>query len=614
MPWSLPRESHTRRHGAGPPGGRGLVITRTRLNSPNRNRARSPSSEAYRMYRHKSWNRSGISEVVGTILILGMTVVLFSTIIVWVASFPTPEASTRLDMDGQLHPVYDGAGVWIGANITVDHRGGESLPGLRTQIFLVVEGPGGIETATLQTRGTSGGIPYGIDGPDEDWDAGERWSYTNYTIDADDRVSMTVVDRIKSIILWNEALAGAAGAHPPLFYEKWTDRIPATPTIDVALTGKQFTILARVTDPDGDLNRNSVYVYLAFLYGTPLHRAPQKMYDDGTNGDLVADDGVFTSAASFYNPATLDWDGGVVLFNATDAAGHKMESRMTLEVQEGPPVAKKQPGGFGDGRPPNLNYNGLQGFNIFNGTEWDDNGFNATETRTFKEAEEVVVIVGSAILTDTFGANRFYMYDPFSSLPLDPVVYGTDKTVTAASNPSSTEAFEFLLYVNGYNVWIQRFALNNASVGSTCTATPGICFHKTPSRPPQYFFAAYPIDIMIVDFLGNRFSVSDTVNITANDGYMRTYPKLDTFSDSGYTQRTNTFRSTEMIYVRVLMRTVDTDPSKYAVGNVVIQDFLGGQQVFKAPLNGHDVNPPICPVTLACTTGKLAVSADTGTA
>ncbi len=48
------------------------------------------------MYRHRRWpqrSESGVSEVVGTILILAMTVVLFSGIIIWVANIPTPQAS-----------------------------------------------------------------------------------------------------------------------------------------------------------------------------------------------------------------------------------------------------------------------------------------------------------------------------------------------------------------------------------------------------------------------------------------------------------------------------------------------------------------------------------------
>jgi len=47
-------------------------------------------------------DESAISEVIGTILILAMTVVLFSTIIIWVGSIPTPVAQTRLDVDSKM--------------------------------------------------------------------------------------------------------------------------------------------------------------------------------------------------------------------------------------------------------------------------------------------------------------------------------------------------------------------------------------------------------------------------------------------------------------------------------------------------------------------------------
>ena len=509
------------------------------------------SSPSVVSLKQRKWQTGGVAEVIGTILILAMTVVLFSVIIIWVSTIPTPEATIRLDMDGQLVPIYDSGGSWNGINITVDHRGGETLEGFRTTVFMSVDRSGSITTEVLKTKGSVSGTPYGIDGLDDHWDIGERWSYTNYSILVDDRITLTVVDDVRSLVVWEESLQGPEGVHPPLFLEKWADRLPNSPTIDTPLTGKTFTIFSRISDQDGDLIKESVHVYLAFLFGTPQHKAPQRMYDDGTNGDAVANDGIFTAAYTFYKPTGLDWDGGVVLFNATDANGHNSTSRMTLEVQEGPGGLDKPPVGIpGSGRPPNLNYNGLQGFNIFNGTEWDTNGFDAEETRSFTENQEVVVVVGSAILTDTFGRNSFMLFDPYSSLPLDPVVYGTSKPVGPNTEPSSTQAFEFLIYVNGYNIWIHRFELNNAS-------SVGINFLKSPTHPPEYFFASYPLEIDIIDFLGNRFYTTDTIQIAADDGFIQNYPKLETFEDSAYTTKQNEFQSTDVVYVQVTMKTVE---------------------------------------------------------
>ena len=153
----------------------------------------------------------GVSEVIGTILILAMTVVLFASIILWVSAIPTPQASIRLDMDGQLAPIYDINGAWIGANFTARHRGGETLPGYRTNVFFTVERGGSFTTETLDTDGTVAGVPYGIDGPDADWDAGETWAYTNYSVLETDRVTLSVVDYLSAIITQVQGRRGQMG-------------------------------------------------------------------------------------------------------------------------------------------------------------------------------------------------------------------------------------------------------------------------------------------------------------------------------------------------------------------------------------------------------------------
>src|SRR5438309_9559009 len=74
-------------------------------------------------------DESCVSEDIGTILILAMTVVLFSTIIIWDTNIPTPTAQSRLDMESTMNPVIAG-GVDAGATITVRHLVGDrSQPG-----------------------------------------------------------------------------------------------------------------------------------------------------------------------------------------------------------------------------------------------------------------------------------------------------------------------------------------------------------------------------------------------------------------------------------------------------------------------------------------------------
>jgi len=79
-------------------------------------------------------DESGVSEVIGTILILAMTVVLFATIIIWVSNIPTPAATARLDIEGDMVPLYDPFGIEVAGNITLRHVGGESLPAAVTSM------------------------------------------------------------------------------------------------------------------------------------------------------------------------------------------------------------------------------------------------------------------------------------------------------------------------------------------------------------------------------------------------------------------------------------------------------------------------------------------------
>src|SRR6266508_3235889 len=146
-------------------------------------------------------DESGISEVIGTILILAMTVVLFSVIIIWVSSIPTPTAQTRLDVRPEMLPIYSG-GVESGVNITLLHLGGEALQPVPTIIYVVSQrGSGAPQTDVVILHPYNGllGTPSGLlDGKDSVWDIGERWEYKNYALRSSDTISITIVDIQKS--------------------------------------------------------------------------------------------------------------------------------------------------------------------------------------------------------------------------------------------------------------------------------------------------------------------------------------------------------------------------------------------------------------------------------
>jgi hypothetical protein len=286
---------------------------------------------------------AAVSEVVGTILILAMTVVLFSSIILWVGSIPAPTTQTHVDLRPTMAPMYDGSGNEIGVNITLLHRGAESLNPTVTVIYVISQrGAAPPVTAKLFLQKFNPSLPGNksgiVDGRDAIWDIGERWVDVNFYLRSTDTISVTVVDLGKNTVVWTGRLTADPGTRPPIFVDKWTDDTMGTPAIDPVQATKGFFLYARVFDQDGDLNKNSVWATLTIFFGTGDSCAnPQKMHDDGVYPDAAAGDGIFTlGAITCVSPPypALNWDGSIILLNATDMKSHQTKTRLVLHVVE----------------------------------------------------------------------------------------------------------------------------------------------------------------------------------------------------------------------------------------------------------------------------------------
>src|SRR5438552_4964137 len=156
---------------------------------------------------------SGVSEVIGTILILSMTVVLFSVIIIWVGSIPTPVAQSRLDLRSQMDPIYNGAGVEVGVNITLTHQGGEAIAPVPTIIYVTSQRGANPPTTTIFTLHKynlvlGNGL---LDGTDSVWDIGERWNYNTPALRSSDAITVTI--RSEERRVGKECIARWATAH-----------------------------------------------------------------------------------------------------------------------------------------------------------------------------------------------------------------------------------------------------------------------------------------------------------------------------------------------------------------------------------------------------------------
>ncbi|PIV69015.1 MAG: hypothetical protein COS08_05495, partial [Euryarchaeota archaeon CG01_land_8_20_14_3_00_38_12] len=118
-------------------------------------------------------NNKAVSEVMGSILTLAITIVLFSTVMLWVMSFQGPVERTFVDLTPSLD-VNTG-------NIGIMHNGGEPLKDGEVFVYVTING------TTTRYNLSSGGVG-------DEWIVGETWSKT-FTITLNDTVSVSVVTK-----------------------------------------------------------------------------------------------------------------------------------------------------------------------------------------------------------------------------------------------------------------------------------------------------------------------------------------------------------------------------------------------------------------------------------
>ncbi len=216
------------------------------------------------------WDRGGVSEVIGTILTLSITVVLFSSIISMVNQFPAPGDNVYTDFTATIEPIND----WTdGAFIHITNTGGEQMTGLWTVIAVTVDD----YTCILNTQGTLDGITYGLgpgvyghkgnDNGDENWDTGERWTlFRNETqIGHASDISVMVLDQERNALVWNADIQGESNVFGPIISEIRVDSDLRSLRSDPIQFGRNFYIFARVYDPDGDLDAASVIADLTSI-------------------------------------------------------------------------------------------------------------------------------------------------------------------------------------------------------------------------------------------------------------------------------------------------------------------------------------------------------------
>jgi hypothetical protein len=201
-----------------------------------------------RSFRRTVRSRSGISDVIGTILLLGLTVTLFGTVFLFVNTFPRPPPQPTGQFSAYLtYTVVGGVGQVI-ATVNIGHLAGATLyNSITTNVWIESAAKPGAFTGPFTVGNGLGGAAT--------WSIGQTWSLnvTSYHLTLPDNLTISIVQ--SSQLLFRQTLPGSNPSIPPQFTNYGT--VPASP-----VQGTTFSVFVQIAD--GYLSTSSTAVLLNY--------------------------------------------------------------------------------------------------------------------------------------------------------------------------------------------------------------------------------------------------------------------------------------------------------------------------------------------------------------
>jgi|GEM_PF-2256466 len=372
-------------------------------------------------------SRSGVSDIIGNLLILAITVTLFSSIMFYVANMPEPAEATFTDLEPSLSNIQDDSTIWV--NVT--HKGGQTLKGWSTGIYIFLNG-----TLIPELGIDDGGIG-------EDWKTGEVWRYKVPFANEITGLSIMIVDKDTNSIVWQTDLLGGVTniQLPPIIGTRYTSPSPG-------LENRSMVLYVQVMDPNDD-NITGVYADMTALgLGIKtLQPLSKNLY-----------------SVEISDKAKYIWDNRIIIISATDETGRSSSTLMTIRVNPASGGSSGGGGGGGDGEFPNFDINGLQGFALFEWNDWNLNNMGATNRNIFfKDTENAVLVMISKTVVNTIGKNELLVMNP-----------NTKVVVTEVSStgipPNNFKYYGFIAGFYIYNSTVDTSTLGgNYSISATLT-------------------------------------------------------------------------------------------------------------------------------------------------
>jgi len=386
----------------------------------------------------KKWSAGGVSDVVGNILLLSITVVLFSSVIMMVYQMPVPNERSTADFKAELNFITD-----TSAYLNITHNGGEPLFDYSTRIYVYFE-----NDSSMTYQLSDGGVS------SSSWIISTKWSELLTDITTSAKVDVRIIDIDVQATIWAGTVSGGQGTLAPIILQRWVDADTTTATADlIRESDTAFTFFVRVDDPDYDLNTSGVWIDASVLPSGDSHMDHTGSVTGGI-WEFVFD--------NIESGQALNYDGKPLFIHALDEAGHEtievfqlkvLQPDVSTTIYEGD-VWETPPAETGEGGLPSwMLYQGaghgyvILGENTSARPPWGNLANTSDPKTTFTQGEEWIFIrVGSTSLSNLLGNNDLTIINRLSGEPVIP--------------PSNSSAFS-RLFVSG-NAYVYEAKFNSS--------------------------------------------------------------------------------------------------------------------------------------------------------
>ncbi len=515
----------------------------------------------------KAWSEFGVSEIIGNILILMITVTLFSGIMAFVQQMPVPQQATKADFAAK---VTFGTGGTT-AVLTVTHTGGDSIKA-KDCIALV-------EVDAVNTRYNMSNSILGLKGTTT-WSTGVVWTVTLTNTTYASMITVTVVDMIKKSAIWSSQVTGGSSGNAPNILQRFVDSDSRTPTADPVREWQDFSFYVTITDPDGDLNITTPGVWIdSSQLETDISTSISQHRTNYTrSGDTFQWD--FTGIRGRYLNASM-LDGKVIFVHAWDAAGHQSISSFTMSIVQLPvdisyqDLSPEEPNPSGDSNLPAYIrwFYDNQGFGVFaekvlNGTPMGTPNTTVVVT-TFAKDQLVFVRFASKVMANIFTENVLTLTDIRTGLHVTPLFNG-----------SSTASKPFYPITGGGGVYVYESQFNTSPVPAGAF-TLGISLKNQPSTGE----------------VQRIYGADKTIFITDSSSSISFWPAVYLYQDAAHSllwgNKSTPFEvtSSDKYKVYVAIKVQDCDiPAAPSIADIRISDGSQSSELFGTPGSGSMIS------------------------